>query len=124
MKWPFVSRAHHEFVVADLQAQRDRAVRDCDRAEAKLFELLYTPKEAMATQRAVIKQERDEQQAEIDKALDHNPRTKKGPLRARLGTWAVREIENGNMSLDEVTHKLRTWGNIAPDDDDEDTIAI
>lgn len=127
MKLPFVSRAHHEFVVSSLREQLTREIAKTDRAESRLFALLYTRKHAETTQKTIERAVRDERQDRIEKALDANKRTKQpGPHRARLATWADREIERGRP-IEEIEEELRTWGTIAAEmefEDDDEAIAI
>jgi hypothetical protein len=125
MKFPLVTRYLHDLVVARLEEELKRERSRTDRAEAQLFSLLYLTESSQQLQKTVVRKEKDARMEQIEQALDANPRTKKaGPQRARLATWADREVEGGR-SVEDVAEQLRTWSNVADEeDDDDDTIAI
>lgn len=131
-RWPFVARslldraelAHAE--TSALHAQREKELRADLLSErirtANLTALVVRLKRDGAVllppQSTQGKPDRREPTA-IEKAIDDNPRFRRAPgLAAHSLKWANEQIKAG-VSEEDVTERLRAWGQADHDDDDD-----
>lgn len=148
MRWPVVTRRRYDEIVRQLAAEIREAEAAARRAEEREREAnARTEREAgrvdvltkflmrMKAQGAVLLPDASTQATRphgtpqramtpIEQAIDDNPRARGNPaLRRRLTSFAESERKKGTAE-GEIVERLRTWGAVTHDDDEDDEPAF